>query len=100
MNKPLHDRLMAFLRDPAQTFLRYAEGAWSKLLIRVPLDAETDALYLLSGYCDAPIKREFSSLQLFLNTSLQVNPRSCNRGGTTYYPRCNSVRWQRPPQFS
>ena len=56
MNKPLHDRLMAFLRDPSQTFLRYAEGAWSKLLIRVPLDAETDALYLLSGYCDAPIR--------------------------------------------
>lgn len=56
MNKPLHDRLMAFLRDPAQTFLRYAEGAWSKLLIRVPLDAETDVLYLLSGYGDAPIR--------------------------------------------
>ena len=56
MNKPLHDRLMAFLRDPAQTFLRYTEGGWSKLLIRVPLDAETDALYLLSGYGDTPIR--------------------------------------------
>ena len=55
MNKPLHDKLMAFLRDPAQTFLRYAEGAWSKLLIRVPLDDETDVLYLLSGYGDTPV---------------------------------------------
>lgn len=56
MNKLLHDQVMAFLRDPAQTCLRFREGGWSRLLFRVPLDDETDALYLLGEYGDTPIR--------------------------------------------